>query len=106
MTYGFPAIKSTVSNYDNIAGNFYLVCTTCHNQHNMSVYSSSGYGAATIGNGTVTSAKTIFFVNGPYNPGAPYDPWHIPSTMAFCQQCHFSMSSQYYGSGNNVGVAY
>jgi len=48
---------------------------------------------------------TIFYVNGPYNPGAPYDPTHVPSTNAFCLQCHFSHSSQYFGA-TTVGTAF
>ncbi len=105
-SYTVSAISSMVGAGDSVAGNFFIVCTTCHNQHNMAVY-GGGHGQATVagdkGNGRY---RTIFFVNGPYNPGAPYDPQHIPSTMAFCQQCHFSMSSQYYGAGQAVGVAF
>jgi hypothetical protein len=105
-TYGTPAISSLASNNDGIAGNQYVVCTTCHNQHQQNIYSSLGHGAVPIANGAVTSARTIFYVNGPYNPGAPYDPTHVPSTNAFCLQCHFSHSSQYFGSGTTVGVAF
>ena len=53
---------------------------------------------------TASFAK-IFYVNGPYNPGAPYDPTHVPSTMRFCQECHFSMSSEYYGA-TTIGTAF
>jgi nitrate/TMAO reductase-like tetraheme cytochrome c subunit len=58
-----------------------------------------------IGGGTVLAAATIFYVNGPYNPGAPYDPNHVPSTNQFCLQCHFNHSSQYFGS-TTVGTAF
>jgi len=103
--YGMPAVASMANPGDGVAGDLFVVCTTCHNQHVMNVYSASGHGAQPIANAVVTSARTIFFVNGPYNPGAPYDPTHVPSTNAFCLQCHFSHSSQYFGS-TTVGVAY
>jgi uncharacterized protein (UPF0333 family) len=101
--YGTPAISSLASNNDGIAGNQYVVCTTCHNQHVQNVYSFSSSKA--IGSATTGAAATIFYVNGPYNPGAPYDPTHVPSTNAFCLQCHFSHSSQYFGS-TTVGTAF
>jgi len=103
--YGMPAVASLASNNDGIAGNQYVVCTTCHNQHVQNVYSASGHGAMPIAGGVVKSAATIFYVNGPYNPGAAYDPTHVPSTNAFCLQCHFSHSSQYFGS-TTVGTAF
>jgi hypothetical protein len=103
--YGTPAVRSLASNNDGVANNQYVVCTTCHNQHVQNVYSAVGHGAVPIAGGAVTAAQTIFYVNGPYNPGAPYDPTHVPSTNAFCLQCHFSHSSQYFGS-TTVGTAF
>ncbi len=91
-----------LSGSTNFAQNF-VVCTTCHNQHNMAVY-GGGQRNESVPSG-VTQVRTIFFVNGGYNPGAPYDPTHEPSTMRFCQQCHFSFSSEYFGA-TNVGTAY
>jgi cytochrome c553 len=104
--YGTPAISSLASNNDGIAGNQYVVCTTCHNQHVQNVYGGGGHGVVSIA-GLSVNAKfaTIFYVNGPYNPGAPYDPKHVPSTNAFCLQCHFNHSSQYFGS-TTVGTAF
>ncbi len=101
-SYTPAALAGTVSRTGNFADNF-VVCTTCHNQHNMAVFAGSR-GGPTLPAG-VTQVRTIFFVNGGYNPGAPYDPTHEPSTMRFCQQCHFSFSSEYYGA-TNVGTAY
>ena len=86
-----------------IFGQNFVVCTTCHNQHNMAVYGGGQRGESVPAG--VTQVRTIFFVNGGYNPGAPYDPTHEPSTMRFCQQCHFSFSSEYFGA-TNVGTAY
>jgi len=96
------ALASLVAADANFGDNF-VTCTTCHNQHNMAVY-GGGQRNESVPTG-VTKVRTIFFVNGGYNPGAPYDPTHEPSTMRFCQQCHFSFSSEYYGA-TNVGTAY
>jgi hypothetical protein len=102
--YGTPAIMSLASNNDGIAGNQYVVCTTCHNQHQQSIYSGV-IGPSPIASGAIITAQAFFYVNGPYNPTADFDGTHVPSTKAFCLQCHFSMSNQFYGS-TTVGVAY
>jgi len=96
------ALAAMVAKDASFADNF-VVCTTCHNQHNMAVY-GGGQRNETVPTGVI-QVRTIFFVNGGYNPGAPYDPTHEPSTMRFCQQCHFSFSSEYFGA-TNVGTAY
>jgi hypothetical protein len=103
--YGMPAIASLANPGDGVTNNLYVVCTTCHNQHVQNVYSATGHGAQPIFGGAVTSAATIFYVNGPYNPGAPYDPTHVPSTNRFCLQCHFNHSSEYFGA-TNIGTAF
>ncbi len=102
--YGTPAIASLASNNDGIAANQYVVCTTCHNQHQQNVYSGVS-GPSPIAGGAIITAQAIFYVNGPYNPSAAFDATHVPSTKAFCLQCHFSLSNQFYGS-TTVGVAY
>jgi hypothetical protein len=114
-SYGYPAVASLAGNGASSDGSTaFIVCTTCHNQHVMNVYASlptSWSTALPIGGITNASGvnanqfRTIFFVNGPYNPGAPYDPTHLPSTMRFCQQCHFSMSPEWYGA-TNIGTAF
>jgi cytochrome c553 len=102
--YGYPAVSSmAITNGDTNSNDLYLVCTTCHNQHVQNVYSFSS--TRVIAGLTTGAAATIFYVNGPYNPGAPYDPTHVPSTNAFCLQCHFSHSSQYFGA-TTVGTAF
>jgi len=110
-TYGLAALNATVSDGSGINGNFYVVCTTCHDQHVQNVYNpSTGYpsgwaGCTTGPCTTLVSAAKIFYTKGPYNPAAPYDPTHEPSTMRFCQQCHFDMSSESYGA-TNIGTAF
>ncbi len=103
-SYGTPAINNLANPGDGVAGNLYVVCTTCHNQHVQNVYSALAGGSPIFG-GTVTSAATIFYVNGPYNPGAPYDPTHVPSTNRFCLQCHFDHASEYFGA-TGIGTAF
>ncbi len=105
-SYGIPAVSAlAVTSGDTNPNDVYVVCTTCHDQHVQNVYSQLAYGAAQMGGGKVYAAAKIFYVKGPYNPAAPYTPYYVPSTMRFCQQCHFSMSSEYYGA-TNIGTAY
>ena len=104
--YGYPAIASMgVPTGATLGGQLYVVCTTCHNQHVQNVYSSAGHGYSKIAGLATGSFQSIFYVNGPYNPGAPYDPTHVPSTNRFCLQCHFSHSSEYFGAVT-VGTAF
>jgi hypothetical protein len=104
--YGYPAVASMATPTGATSGNqLYVVCTTCHNQHVQNVYSSAGHGYSTIAGQKTGSFATIFYVNGPYNPGAPYDPTHVPSTNRFCLQCHFSHSSEFFGA-TTVGTAF
>jgi hypothetical protein len=84
--------------------NIFPVCTTCHNQHSMSVYKAGGRSAPVAGNSTGTY-QTFFFVNGPYNPGAntivgPAGSLtgQAASTTQFCRQCHFGDSNESYGA--------
>ena len=68
--YGWPALapgKWSNPCGVNAAGKPYVLCTTCHNQHVMTVYTSSA--ASPIANdGGGKYYATYFFVNGPYNP--------------------------------------
>jgi len=104
-SYGTPALSNLAVPGDGVPGNLYVVCTTCHNQHVQNVYSSSGHGTVPIFGKATGSYASIFYVQGPYNPGAPYDPTHVPSTNRFCLQCHFSHSSEYFGA-TSVGTAF
>jgi hypothetical protein len=72
----------------------YVACTTCHNQHVMTVYSSST--ASPITGNTAGFYATMFFVNAPYNPNiaAGWTPTKAPSTTQFCRQCHFGEANE------------
>ncbi len=96
-SYGAPALLKGAHSYGtpvNASNVPYVVCTTCHDQHSMNVYSVVGAGNPIAGNATGTYAK-YFFINGPYNP----DTVNIPlgtaaSTTQFCRQCHFGESNE------------
>jgi hypothetical protein len=99
--YGWPALApGTYSNPYGVsaAGKPYVVCTTCHNQHVMTVYTSSAK-SQIMNDGGGKYYATFFFINGPYNPllvnntGA-----QAPSSTQFCRQCHFGESNE----GNNT----
>jgi hypothetical protein len=99
--YGWPAIapgKWGPQFGINTAGLPYVTCTTCHNQHVMTVYSSST-NSPIAGDGGGKFYNTFFFVNGPYNPNLQtYAQTSAPSTTQFCRQCHFGESNE----GNNT----
>jgi hypothetical protein len=95
--YGWPALapgKYSNPYGVNGAGQPYVLCTTCHNQHVMTVYTSSA--ASQIKNdGGGKFYATYFFVNGPYNPNLQtYASNSAPSTTQFCRQCHFGEANE------------
>jgi hypothetical protein len=95
--YGWPALapgKYSSPFGVNGAGKPYVLCTTCHNQHVMTVYTSSA--ASPIANdGGGKHYATYFFVNGPYNPNLQtYSATSAPSTTQFCRQCHFGEANE------------
>jgi len=96
--YGAPAINSMAIDAVNLVP--YVVCTTCHNQHQMNVYNApapSGNGNLASINGAAGTFATFFFVNSPYNPGAAWTPTAAPSTTQFCRQCHFGVANEAFG---------
>jgi hypothetical protein len=100
--YGAPAINGMVVDATNTVP--YVVCTTCHNQHQMNVYSASATGLGAI-KGAAGTYATYFFVNAPYNPGAQWTPTAAPSTTQFCRQCHFGEANEAFGS-NGITTAF
>jgi len=105
--YGAPGIAGMVVDATNTVP--YVVCTTCHNQHQMNVYlaspSSSGPNLSAIQGNTTGSYETFFFVNAPYNMGAAWTPKAAPSTTQFCRQCHFGEANEAFGS-NGITTAF
>jgi hypothetical protein len=93
--YGAPAINGMVVDATNQVP--YVVCTTCHNQHQMNVYDAPATGLGAI-QGKAGTYATYFFVNAPYNPGAAWTPTAAPSTTQFCRQCHFGVANEAFGA--------
>jgi hypothetical protein len=95
--YGWPALapgKWSTPYGVNAAGKPYVACTTCHNQHVMTVYTSSA-NSPIQGDGGGKFYATYFFVNGPYNPNLQtYASTSAPSTTQFCRQCHFGEANE------------
>jgi hypothetical protein len=94
--YGWPALapgKWSAPYGVNTAGLPYVACTTCHNQHVMTVYAASAN--SPIAGNTSGFYATYFFVNGPYNPNLQtYAQTSAPSTTQFCRQCHFGEANE------------
>ncbi len=96
--YGFPALapgKWSEPFGVNGAGRAYVLCTTCHNQHVMTIYTSSKL-SPILGDGGNRFYATDFFVNGPYNPNVQgkLAAGQAASTTQFCRQCHFNDSNE------------
>jgi len=99
--YGDPAIQGLVVDATNQTP--YVVCTTCHNQHQMNVYLSSG--KSPIAGNSAGSYATYFFINAPYNMGAKWTPTAAPSTTQFCRECHFGVANEAFGA-NGIATAF
>jgi len=95
--YGWPALapgKWSNPYAVNGAGKPYVLCTTCHNQHVMTVYTSTA-SSPIAGDGGGKYYATFFFINGPYNPNINnVVNTTAPSTTQFCRQCHFGESNE------------
>jgi len=101
--YGWPALapgKYSNPYGTNTAGQPFVLCTTCHNQHVMTVYTSSAASPIAADGGGKYYA-TFFFVNGPYNPNINnVANTNAPSTTQFCRQCHFGESNEANNTNN------
>ncbi len=104
--YGYPALapgKWSQPFAVTAGGKPYVLCTTCHNQHVMTVYTSST--ASPIAGNTAGYFATYFFVNGPYNPNIQtYANNVAPSTTQFCRQCHFAEANEANNTNNITTV--
>jgi len=102
--YGYPVLAPGAS-YGINAGKPYVLCTTCHNQHVMTIYTStSSSPIAQDGGGKFY--VTFFFVRGPYNVNLQtYSQNSAPSTTQFCRQCHFSEANEA-NNTDNIGTQF
>jgi len=101
--YGWPSLApGKWSNpYGVNNGKAYIVCTTCHNQHVMTVYASSA-ASPIVNDGGGKFYATYFFINGPYNPNlqGKLGAGQAASTTQFCRQCHFSEANEANNTNN------
>jgi len=103
--YGWPALApgkwSNPYGVTTAGTAAYVLCTTCHNQHVMTVYTSSA-ASQIAGDGGGKYYATYFFINGPYNPNLQtYSKNQAPSTVQFCRQCHFGEANE---ANNTMGI--
>ena len=105
--YGWPALapgKYSNPYGVNASNKPYVVCTTCHNQHVMTVYASTASSPIAADGGGGFYA-TFFFINGPYNPNINnVSRTNAPSTTQFCRQCHFGESNEANNTNNITTV--
>ncbi len=104
VNYGYPALAPGNSSNPygvNPSGQPYVLCTTCHNQHVMTVYTSSA-ASPIAGDGGGKSYATFFFINGPYNPNlqGKLTGGQAASTTQFCRQCHFGEANEASNTNN------
>jgi len=96
-SYGWPALapgRGRMFYGVNHAGQAFVTCTTCHDQHVLSVYTSNS--DTPIGGDVSTKSYTkIFFMSGPYSPNTVItDLQTASSAEQFCRQCHFNLSNE------------
>ena len=105
--YGWPALapgKWSAPTGTTAAGLPYVLCTTCHNQHVMTVYTSTA-ASQIAADGGGKFYNTFFFVNGPYNPNINnVANTNAPSTTQFCRQCHFGEANEANNTNNITTV--
>ena len=110
--YGAPAIQpgkwGPQYGLNGANGAPYVLCTTCHDQHVMTVYASyigaKMWGGINKDGGGKFYTK-MFFINGPYNPNLTTASLSggtlAPSTTQFCRQCHFGEPNE---ANNTKGI--
>jgi len=104
--YGWPALapgKWSNPYAVNGSGKPFVLCTTCHNQHVMTVYAASA--SSPIAGNASGYYATYFFINGPYNPNINnVSSTNAPSTTQFCRQCHFGEANEANNTNNVTTV--
>lgn len=76
-----------------------VVCTTCHDEHSMSVFTVTNGANSGLPPGTYA---TMFFLRGPYNPGDSNPGSN--QTAQFCRQCHGGKSNEM--NGGSAGTVF
>ena len=97
--YGYPALapgKWSQPFGVTGAGKPYVLCTTCHNQHVMTVYTSSA-ASPIVGDGGGKYLRHLLLRERPVQPepaGQDSTAGQAPSTTQFCRQCHFGEANE------------
>jgi cytochrome c553 len=76
--------SSTTNGVTTVTANSWVTCTTCHDQHDMSYFNTTG----------TTYKPTHFFVRGWYDPGNSAT---SNSAAQFCRTCHGGESNEMHG---------
>jgi len=84
-TWGYNASSSPLSTPTGGTTVNAVTCTTCHNQHDMTVWSVTKAG-------TTTNYTTMFFIKGYYNPSSGGN-----NVAQFCRNCHGGNSNEFAG---------
>jgi len=84
VNYGWVVSPAKLNNNPTVT------CTTCHDQHSMTVWKSNGHAT-----GTGTFYQTSFFVRGPYQPQTGGN-----NAAQFCRSCHGGESNEMHNSMN------
>lgn len=109
--YGFPQLASNPWSgvFGSInAGKPYVACTTCHNQHVMTIYAgpSKPTNLGAIQQTAGGFYTTFFFINAPYDVNVQSSGLSggtkAASTTQFCRQCHFGESNE---ANNTYGIS-
>ena len=79
-TWGYTCSGSPLASFGSTTVNG-VTCTTCHDQHSMTVYASNG-----------VNYSTMFFVRGWYNPTTNGN-----TVAQFCRNCHGGESNEMHG---------
>jgi cytochrome c553 len=84
VNYGFTVSQAVVNNNPTVT------CTTCHDQHSMTVWQGTSTNSAKVG-----YYQTSFFVRGPYQPQTGGN-----NAAQFCRNCHGGEANEMHNSPN------
>jgi hypothetical protein len=87
VTWGYNTSGSPLSTTAGVTVNA-VTCTSCHNQHDMVVWSVTK-------SGTTKNYTTMFFIKGYYNPSSGGN-----NVAQFCRNCHGGNSNEMAGLMN------
>jgi len=81
-SWGYTCSRNPLATFSSTGTVNNVTCTTCHNQHSMTVWSVTK-------NNVTTNYPTMFFIKGHYNPSSGGN-----SVAQFCRNCHGGASNE------------